>query len=74
MNLIISELKKFSDKILELNPPVEETEIEGFEKKYGLQLPEDYKEVVHSFSYTYWICGFEFGTMLEPVLFGIKKR
>lgn len=46
MNSILNELKKFSSRVLELNPPVEEKNIDAFEKKYDLLLPEDYKALV----------------------------
>ena len=40
---IIMELKKFSDNIVTLNPPINPTLIVKFEKKYQLELPNDYK-------------------------------
>lgn len=40
---IIMELKKFSDNIVTLNPPINPILIVGFEKKYQLELPNDYK-------------------------------
>ncbi|MDO5666074.1 MAG: SMI1/KNR4 family protein [Bacteroidia bacterium] len=40
---IIRELKKFSDNILTLNPPINPELIIKFEKKYQLELPNDYK-------------------------------
>lgn len=40
---IIMELKKISDNIVTLNPPINPILIVGFEKKYQLELPNDYK-------------------------------
>src|SRR5688572_18572595 len=46
VDILINELSKFSDSILDLNGPVEEKGIFEFEKKYQLKLPEDYKEFI----------------------------
>lgn len=46
MNLILEELKKFSEVILSLNNPVVEIDIVKFEQKYKLLLPLDYKEII----------------------------
>jgi cell wall assembly regulator SMI1 len=43
IDAIISELKKFSDNIVTLNPPVNSDLIIEFEKKFQLELPNDYK-------------------------------
>lgn len=45
-DLIISELYKFSDSILELGKPIEDDRLEAFEKSISLNLPIDYKNIM----------------------------
>jgi len=40
---VLDELKKFSSDILTLNPPVDQRLINYFEKKFNVELPDDYK-------------------------------
>jgi len=44
---IIQELLKFSDKILEINPPVQPEMVSEFEQKYDVKLPNDYKYLLN---------------------------
>ena len=40
---VLNELKKFSSDLLTLNPPVDQRSINYFEKKFNVELPDDYK-------------------------------
>jgi hypothetical protein len=43
---IINELKKFSERLVQFNEPLEEQKLIEFEKKYSIILPKDYKELM----------------------------
>ncbi|MNK04945.1 SMI1 / KNR4 family protein [compost metagenome] len=44
---VIIELHKFDNDLIEFNPPVDPQLIVEFEKRYMVQLPDDYKQLIH---------------------------
>jgi hypothetical protein len=47
---VISELEKFSNEIFSVNEAIGEEEIIGFETRYNLKLPEDYKILIRNYN------------------------
>jgi hypothetical protein len=44
VKLIVSELRKFSEEIIDISPPLEDAQLIGkFESRFKVRLPEDYK-------------------------------
>ena len=50
MEKIIAELLKFSTEILYLGKPIIDIRVEDFEKKYNLELPNDFKFFIKKFN------------------------
>ena len=50
INIIITEIEKFSAEVLSLDTPVDEGLVKSFENKYELKLPSDYKSLLEKYN------------------------
>jgi hypothetical protein len=70
---IIEELRKFSQEIIELEPPVDSSLVEVFEQKHQLILPNDYKKLL-TFSNGFSLMGIGvLGFSTNKSLYGLES-
>ena len=74
INDVLSELQLFSDRVLTLEEPVNLNDIKDFENRFGLQLPNDYKELLKRFNGIDLVGKSVYGVGKKSAFYVIRRR